>query len=312
MTKLRRTRLLRTRATIIVHSGAGSGKFPRTDARFRELKRALEAGRGAMRSGSSLDGVVAAVSYMEDTGVFNAGQGSCLAIDGRIELDAAVMRGDNLKGAGVGLVTCTYHPVALARWLAENTRMVLVAGDECKSYARAAGMEQSHLKPSEAALARFLRLKEEGGTIAVENGRLWRRIREEGDTVGAVAVDSEGIPSAAVSTGGMWLKLPGRIGDSAILGAGIYADCRGGAACATGTGEEIIRHALCLRACEFLRRGDASSAARRAIALITRRSGKGTAGIITVDMKGRVAASYNTEAMGRAWYDHSGKVVVRI
>jgi beta-aspartyl-peptidase (threonine type) len=280
--------------------------------RFRELKNALEAGRSALRSGSSLDGVVAAVSYMEDTGVFNAGHGSCLTIDGRMQLDAAVMRGDNLKGAGVGSVTCTYHPVALARWLAENTRMVLVAGDECKSYARAAGLEQSRLEPSEAALSRYHRLKEEGGTVAMENGRLWRRIQGEGGTVGAVAVDLEGIPSAAVSTGGMWLKLPGRIGDSAILGAGIYADRQGGAACATGTGEEIIRHALCLKACEFLRIGDASSAARRAIALISRRSGKMTAGIITVDLKGRVAASYNTEAMGRAWYDHIGKAVVRI
>lgn len=265
-----------------------------------------------MRSGSSLDGVVGAVSYMEDTGVFNAGRGSCLTIDGRLQLDAAVMRGDDRRGAGVGLVTCTYHPVELARWLAENTRHVLVAGEECRLYARAAGLEHASLKPSDAAQAKFLRLKAEAGRAATENGRLWLKM-QEGSTVGAVAVDSDGVPSAAVSTGGMWLKLPGRIGDSAVLGAGIYADGRAGAACATGTGEEIIRNALCLRACEFLEAGGAVSAARRAISLISRRSGRGTAGIITVDTKGRIGASYNTEAMGRAWYDQQkGRAVVRI
>jgi beta-aspartyl-peptidase (threonine type) len=286
--------------------------FSRTDSRFRELKNAVEAGWKAMRGGSSLDGVVTAVSYMEDVGVFNAGRGSCLTIDRRMQLDAAVMRGSDLRGAGVGLVTSTYHPVRLARWLAENTRAVLVAGDECKSYLKAADLEISRLEPSEAALAKFSKLREEGGKTATENGQLWRKI-QNGSTVGAVALDSDGVPSAAVSTGGMWLKLPGRIGDSAILGAGIYADSRGGAACATGTGEEIIRLALCLRACEFLEQEDAHSAARRAVALISRRSGKGTAGIVTVDLKGRVGASYNTEAMGRAWYDHSKeRVVVKV
>jgi beta-aspartyl-peptidase (threonine type) len=298
-------------AAIIVHSGAGSGKFPRTDERFKELKNTLETGLKALSNGSSLDAVVAAVSYMEDAGVFNAGRGSCLTIDGRMQLDAAVMRGDDMKGAGVGVVTSTYHPVSLARWLAENTGVVLVAGDDCRTYLRAAGVQESHLKPSAAALARYSRLKEEGGKIAAESDLLWRRVRE-GGTVGAAAIDSEGVPAAAVSTGGRWLKLPGRMGDSAILGAGVYADARG-AASATGEGEEIIRHALCFRACGLLKAGDATSAASGAIAFISRRSGRGTAGIITVDAKGGVGAAYNTEAMGRAWYDRSkGKIVVKV
>ncbi len=298
--------------SIILHSGAGSGKFPDTDARFEELKNALEVGRDALRKGSSLDAVVAAVAYMEEAGVFNAGRGSCLTIDGRVELDAAVMRGNGSQGAGVGLVTCTYHPVLLARWLAENTRHVLLAGKECRLFLRPAGLEEVALKPSKTSLERFQRLMAEGGRMATENGALWRRV-QQGSTVGAVAVDSEGVPSAAVSTGGMWLKLPGRVGDSAILGAGIYADGRTGAACATGTGEEIIRNSLCLKACEFLGEGDAGHAARRAIALISKRSGRGTAGIVTVDKKGRVGASFNTEAMGRAWYDEEkGRAIVRV
>ncbi|MDG6981342.1 MAG: isoaspartyl peptidase/L-asparaginase, partial [Nitrososphaerota archaeon] len=114
---------------------------------------------------------------------------------------------------------------------------------------------------------------------------------------------SDGVPAAAVSPGGVWMKLPGRVGDSAILGAGIFADKRQGAACATGTGEEIIRCALALRACGFMQADDAERAAAKAIAFISRERGKGTAGIITVDLEGRVGASFNTVAMGRAWWD---------
>jgi beta-aspartyl-peptidase (threonine type) len=116
-----------------------------------------------------------------------------------------------------------------------------------------------------------------------------------------------------VSTGGRWLKLPGRIGDSAILGAGIFADSRTGAACATGTGEEIIRCALSFKACEFMRDETAAEAAKRAITQITRSRGRNNAGIITVDLKGRVGASFNTEAMGRAWFDQTkGRAVAQI
>ncbi|HME18214.1 MAG TPA: isoaspartyl peptidase/L-asparaginase, partial [Nitrososphaerales archaeon] len=158
---------------------------------------------------------------------------------------------------------------------------------------------------------RFAKLKAEPTPVGRENLRLWKSLNE-GNTVGAAAIDSDGVPSAAVSTGGMWLKLPGRVGDSAILGAGVYAD-RTGAASATGTGEEIIRNALCLKACEFVKASGALTGARRAIGLISRVSGRGTAGIVTVDSKGRVGASFNTEAMGRAWYDNEkGRPVVRV
>jgi beta-aspartyl-peptidase (threonine type) len=248
---------------------------------------------------------------MEESGVFNAGKGSCLTVDGRVQLDAAIMRGDSMRGAGVGIVTCTYRPVMLARWLMENTNHVLMAGEDCRRYALAAGLELSTVEPSKASLERFARLKAEPTGAGKRNVPLWKRL-QEGNTVGAVAVDSDGVPSAAVSTGGMWLKLPGRVGDSAILGAGIYADGRG-AACATGTGEEIIKNALCLRACEYIETLGARRAAESAVSFITSRSGAGTAGIVTVDLKGRVGCAYNTEAMGRAWYDRSkGRPIVRI
>ena len=270
----------------------------------------MEAGRSAMKKGSGLDGAVAAVNFMEESGLFNCGRGACLTAEGEVELDAAVMSGKGLAGAGVGSLTCTYSPVKLARWIMENTEHVLVVGDRLADYARLAGMEVEKLEPSGAALERFAALKKGrdfGATL-----RMVKRFRT-GDTVGAVAVGSDGVPAAAVSTGGRWMKLPGRVGDSAILGAGIFADEKLGAACATGTGEEIIRCALSLRTCGFMRGGDARSAAAKGIAYITRLRGEDTAGIIAVDAKGRVGASCNTEAMGRAWYDRDrGRTVARI
>lgn len=226
-----------------------------------------------------------------------------------MELDAAVMSGNGYSGAGVGVVTCTHSPVKLARWVMENTRHVLIVGEKCKDYARRANIRVEALAPSEAAEEKYATLS------AVTDGqRAASKIDPtKGNTVGAVALDRDGIPAAAVSTGGTWMKLPGRVGDSAILGAGVYADRRTGASCATGTGEEIIRLALSLRACDYMNGRAAQGAARKAIALMTKERGPGTAGVITVDSQGRVGAAYNTAAMGRAWFDHTkGRTVVRI
>jgi L-asparaginase / beta-aspartyl-peptidase len=247
---------------------------------------------------------------MEESGLFNCGRGSCLTAEGEVEQDAAVMIGKGLAGAGVADVTCTYHPVSLARWVMENTDHALIVGERCKDYARLAGIRVEKVRPSKAAKARFEVMKGEAAHQA--NLRVVRRFRT-GDTVGAVAIGSDGIPAAAVSTGGRWMKLPGRVGDSAILGAGVFADTRLGAACATGMGEEIIRCALSMRACEFMKTKDAPAAASWAIRFISKERGRGTAGIITIDRKGRVGAAYNTEAMGRAWFDAArGRVVVRV
>ena len=297
---------------MIIHGGAGSGKFGRDDARFRELGRALEQGMAAMRRGSSLDGVEAAVSWMEQSGLFNAGRGSCLTAGGKVELDAAVMEGSGLRGAGVGAVTSTYSAVSLARWVMANTGHVLLVGPHTREAARAAGLPLERLRATRRVSGRFAELVAGARGKRAENLRLLTRM-QDGNTVGAVAVDSAGCPAAAVSTGGLWLKLPGRVGDSAVLGAGIYADRRSGAACATGTGEEIIRNVLSWQACELMRREPAPVAAKRAVAVMGRRSGPGTAGIVTVDRRGRVGSAFNTEAMGRAWFDHSkGRVVVRV
>jgi len=274
------------------------------------LTEAAEAGLAALRKGSGLDGAIAAVECMEESGLFNCGRGSCLTTEGQVEQDAAVMNGTDMAGAGVGNVTCTYHPVTLARWIMENTDHVLVVGERCEDYARLARIKVERVRPSPGAMEWFEVCKKD--PKYADKLLMVRRFRT-GDTVGAVALGSDGVPAAAVSTGGRWMKLPGRVGDSAILGSGVYADKKLGAACATGMGEEIIRCALSMRACGYMADKDAVTAARRAIGYISRTRGRDTAGIITIDVKGRVGAAYNTQAMGRAWYDEAKqRILVRI
>ena len=271
---------------------------------------AVVTGLAAMKKGSGIDGAVAAVEHMEESGLFNCGRGSCLTSEGGVEQDAAVMVGKGLAGAGVANVTCTYHPVRLARWVMENTDHILIVGERCRDYARLAGIKVEEADPSKAAKARFEAIRGEPAYQA--NLRMVSRFRT-GDTVGAVAIGPDGVPAAAVSTGGRWMKLPGRVGDSAIVGAGVFADSRLGASCATGSGEEIIRCALSMKACEFMKTMDAPTAAGKAIRYISKERGRGTAGIVTIDRKGRVGAAYNTEAMGRAWFDQDkGRVMVRV
>jgi L-asparaginase / beta-aspartyl-peptidase len=291
--------------SIIVHGGAGGGRYSKDDKRFAELSRAVEEGLRAMRKGDAVDGVEAAVWHLEECGRFNAGRGACLTADGGMELDAAVMSGEGMRGAGVGCVTATHHPVSVARWVMENTPHVLMVGDKTTKLVRAAGLMVESLIPSKEAKKRFVLMSKQNA----DRVALLRRV--EGGTVGAVAVDSSGLPAAAVSTGGMWYKLPGRVGDSAVIGAGIFADSKSGAACATGVGEEIIRLGLTMKACDLMKTHDAKSAARAAVSLMSRTRGKGNVGIITVDRKGRVGASFNTEAMGTAWFD-SGRGRVRV
>lgn len=266
------------------------------------MRAAVEQGWAALNKGSAVDAVEAAVRYMEDSGEFNAGRGACLTAEGTVQLDAAIMEGKGREGAGVGLCDCTHNPVSLTRFIMENTDHALIAGDECARFARLAGIKIEKQLPSEKAKELLAEMK---AMMKKDHPRNYSTLlsMQDGNTVGAVAIDNDGVPAAAVSTGGTWMKLPGRIGDSAILGAGIYADGTTGAACATGRGEAIIKSALCWNACAYMKDAGAPSAAKKSIALISKLSGPGTAGIVTVDLKGRVGFAYNTKLMGRAWYD---------
>ncbi len=289
-------------------------------ARYRDgLAAATTAGYRALAAGgSALDAAEAAIRSMEASGAFNAGLGSCLNLEREVENDAAVMVGADLRAGAVGALKGYKHPVSVARRIAEETDHVLVVGYGAARLAAGWGMEPAP-GPSPERLAEWAEI--EGRIHALPRGARLSRLASllrtgaeagsstpmptpigRGDTVGAVACDSAGRVAAAVSTGGLWLKLPGRVGDSAIPGAGIYADDRTGAVSATGIGEAIIRVALSRRATEaMVGAATAQDGVEEGIRLVGERIGPDTAGLVGLDRFGRPGAAFNTEAMGRAY-----------
>lgn len=268
---------------VIVHGGAG--------AHEQDLVAEYEAGcrcacdaawRILGNGGSALDAVTCAVTILEDASIFNAGVGACLTVRGTVELDASVMDGRSLSGAGVGAVSTVANPVLLAREVLDDGRHVLLVGK---------GAEQF-------AIERGLPVVEQEYFMTERQLRRWRSRRgSTPGTVGAVAVDRGGHTAAATSTGGIMFKLPGRVGDSAIVGAGTYADDRAGAASATGSGEAILTSGLAKGAVDLLRSGvDPSMAARQALRMLRERHAA-EAGIILVDRFGRVGLAWEAPSM---------------
>ncbi len=262
------------------------------------VKAAAETGWQVLKSnGSSMDAVQASVVSMEDNPIFNAGAGSALNLEGYVEMDAAIMDGRRLNGGAVAMVRGIKNPVRLARIVMEETDHILIAGSGAERIARAYNLPTSNPKTGDRVRAwqrgraLFIRGK------AKHLGRNYKLFQEgrigRGDTVGALALDGEGNLAAACSTGGLSLKLSGRIGDSGILGAGLFADNRVGAATATGIGELAIRTAISKTACELMGRSSANVAARRCIRISGERVGRGL-GIITMDPSGRYGVAHNT------------------
>ncbi|MEM1597057.1 MAG: isoaspartyl peptidase/L-asparaginase [Pyrobaculum sp.] len=287
---------------LAVHGGAGRW---RVDDRRKEevkkvLKEAIEEGLRVLQNGGAVEAVVAAVEHMEESGVFNAGYGSVYAIDGGVYMDAGVMDGKTKKAGAVAAVEGVKSAVRLAQLVMEKTDHVILAGEGAKLLAARAGMLAPTYKfYTDDKSRRFLEILEEA-----KRGKWhYKRVVELfGDTVGAVALDKDGNLAAATSTGGVWLKWPGRVGDSPIPGAGFWAENGVGAFSATGVGEVIIMTHLSLRArYELLRVGDIETALRNAVQQVTEAYGPDTVGIIGVDARGNPACSYNTEAMARGW-----------
>ena len=282
------------RPLVLVHGGAGRwAGLEREDSVVDAARRAVEAG---LRGENNIDMVVEATRVLEDSGVFNAGIGSTLTFTGRVEMDAGLMV-SSTRGAGVAAVTYPRNPIILARLVLERTNHVLVVGPAADALAERFGLEK-HPGPSERALERWRRLRRE---LAEGRGPSWARKVAElygGDTVGAVVLDPEGRLAAATSTGGVSLKLEGRVGDSAIPGAGFYVDDEAGACAATGIGETIILGRPCTYAVELLSSGvPVLEAAFTAVARHTRLFGANNLGLILVDVEGCAAAAMNTEAM---------------
>jgi asparaginase (EC 3.5.1.1) len=290
------------RPVVAVHGGAGRWGVDeeRRRAALKALRDAVEAGLTAAERGDAVDAVVAAVEHMEKSGVFNAGYGAVYAIDGRAYLDAGVMDGRSGRAGAVAAVEAVKSAVRLARFVMEYTDHVIVAGEGARLLAAKAGLLNTYHKFfSEEKNRRFREVLEEARR---GNWRYKKVVELAGDTVGAVALDREGNLAAATSTGGVWLKWPGRVGDSPIPGAGYYAENGVGAFSATGIGEVIILSLLSYRARnELLKTGDVAQAVKNAVQQVTAVHGPDTAGLIGLDAGGNPAYTYNTKAMARGW-----------
>jgi L-asparaginase / beta-aspartyl-peptidase len=235
---------------------------------------------------------------MEDNPVFNAGKGSTLNLAGEIETDAAIMDGKFLRGAGVALLRDTKNPIKAARIVMDKTDHVLIAGSAAREIALSYGLAKSNLRTSKRVKAwkeGLLKLKSKRYRyLSGTSPEIIKHFLDSSsDTVGALALDGNGNLAAACSTGGVSLKLPGRIGDSAILGAGLYADNNSGAATATGIGEQAMRLVISKMACDLMKRDNALSAAKKSIRYSTHMLGVG-AGLIVLDRHGRYAVAHNT------------------
>ncbi|MDP3938913.1 MAG: isoaspartyl peptidase/L-asparaginase [Deltaproteobacteria bacterium] len=295
---------------LAVHGGAGRADQEDPAARHAVLRAAMEAGATVLAAGgAALDAVERAVALLEDDARFNAGTGSVLTWDGRVEMDASIMEDGDRFGA-VAAITGVRNPVRVARRVLEETPHWLLAGPGAVAFARQRGFDDwKTLTPERRAQWRKLRrailaaARRDPGRGAkgppgyenlVELVRAHPEVRGTPGTVGAVALDRHGRAAAATSTGGVWLKLRGRVGDSAFPGAGTFVG-PGGAVSATGQGEEILRTQVARQTEALLRDLDASSAAARAIEAATAAGCE--CGVITVDRRGGVGAAFNTAAM---------------
>jgi beta-aspartyl-peptidase (threonine type) len=275
--------------SIVVHGGAGADPLDAPDELREGIRAAVAAGWATLVAGGrALDAVEHAVRVLEDHPRFNAGRGSVLTSAGTIETDASIMEGDRLACGAVGAVSGIANPITLARRILDDGRHVLLVGDGAVEFARKAGVPLC----DPAALVTERRRRHHAASM--------ERTAVPG-TVGAVALDRHGTIAAATSTGGVAEKAPGRVGDSAVIGCGTYADSTLGGVSCTGDGEAIIRVVLARRALAYLKEAeDPYYAAKVSVDLLVE-EGRGSGGLILLDWRGRIGWAQSTRLMPVGW-----------
>ena len=285
---------------IAIHGGA-SGDHSRWSqdkitARESGLENALKAGKGVLATGgSAIDAVQAAIVVLEDDASFNAGRGAVKTDDGRVELDASIMDGSNLQCGAIAGLTCAKNPILVANLVKDQTQHVLLVGTGADEFAK---RQQVDLVEPEYFFGRF--------DNRYRRGPDKPHARPHLGTVGCVALDDQGNLAAGTSTGGTSNKLPGRVGDSPIIGAGTFADNDTCAVSGTGIGEEYIRNAVAYDVAAQVRYKNRSL--DEAIKdNLTRRLKEGDGGIIGVDRSGMVVLMHNTPSMSCGAADANGR-----
>jgi len=297
--------------SIIVHGGAGAW-----DLTGERIKQGVEACRNAaataqtilLQGGTALDAIEAAVNLLEDDPVLDAGRGSYLNREGNVEMDALIMDGATLDMGAVAAVQLVRHPISLARRIMTDTEHTLLVADGASAFADRIGFPRCTLEDLLVGdeLARYLELKQhhdyQTATIFNEAGAM-------GDTVGAVAIDQWGNIAAATSTGGTRKKLPGRVGDSPLVGSGAYADNWTAGVSATGYGEKLMKIVISKRVCDFVADGLSAKAACEAAIRVLEERLNGQGGLIAIDVRGQVGWHFNTDAMPYAYAVGDGTLV---
>lgn len=287
-----------TDPVLVVHGGAWAIPDDMVEAHLNGVRKALSAGWQTMqKGGSALDAVEEAVVVMEDDETFDAGRGSFLNRDGRVQLDALIMDGATLRAGGVGCVERIANPVRAARKILSDSPHVYFVGEGAERFAAEHGI--ALCRNEDLIIPRELeRLREFQSRAATTDDDLFAPTISH-DTVGAVALDGNGNIAAATSTGGTLNKAPGRLGDSSLIGCGCYADNQSAAASTTGWGEPIMKLVLAKWAADRVLAGNLPQwAAAEAINYLKDRV-NGHGGMIILDSKGRYGIAHNTPRM--AW-----------
>jgi beta-aspartyl-peptidase (threonine type) len=297
--------------SLMIHGGAGASRdleaaAPASDYRSA-LSRVIGAGRDLLAGGApALDVVAHCVALLEDDPLFNAGHGSVLNADALVEMDAAIMDGRDLRAGAVAALRGIANPVRVARHVLDDGRCVFLVGSGAARFAAQRGFErigdEHFVTPLRLAQWWAWRDRDAPHADGAERGPT--------GTVGAVALDREGHLAAATSTGGRTGKPAGRVGDSAIVGAGLYADDASCALSCTGRGEDFVRTVLAKTVAERVRYAGltAEAGADAGMAELARVAGSG--GLILVDRAGDCAARFNTERMLYAWIEQGGEARV--
>jgi beta-aspartyl-peptidase (threonine type) len=287
---------------MLVHGGAWAIPDAMVEAHLQGVRAAAEAGFEVLqRGGNCLDAIEAAVVTMEDDETFDAGRGSFLNMDGRVQLDACMMDGATLRAGGVGCVEHIRNPIRVAKKILTESPHVYFVGTGAERFAQEHGLElcsnDDLVIPREVERLReakqqgYLQMPDEFGPMRSH------------DTVGAVALDPDGNIAAGTSTGGTLNKAPGRVGDSSLIGSGCYADNLSAAVSTTGWGEPMMKLVLSKWTADRIEQGLVpQEAAQRALFYLKSRL-KGHGGIIVLDVRSRVGIAHNTPRM--AWALHS-------
>jgi beta-aspartyl-peptidase (threonine type) len=263
------------------------------------LTEALTTGYALLRQDApALTAVECAIGVLEQSGLFNAGRGSNRQLDGIQRMDASIMEGAGLQAGAVASLEGILHPISAARLVMEETDHVLLVGPSAARFAQHFSLQRLPRTRSGAPASYGSMLKRKGNT-------------HRHGTVGVVALDRSGTLAAGASTGGIRSMLPGRVGDTPLIGCGVYADNRSGAVSMTGIGEGIIKLAVAKSICDRLAHGGSPAAAARFVfrQLVSRIGG--AAGTLVVTPDGRFTIAHVTPTMAAGWWRGTGQPVVR-